>query len=1068
MTARMRDTPIGVILAGPCRSDIGEWARRHGHTVNSLASEDIASFLLTSPGEWAVVARASTVPELHIDRFTAPLVVDMRDVEPAQISDPGLNRGLSGATALFGVSPQTALFLEDYVAISPQVLQDFDTALHVASSRFLMVIGAGLGNVVQSTPAIRAVAETVGHPIDVFITNANAAPLIGRSHVVNMALTDRSMLERRHYHHTFVASSAGRFVPPVSTDALVTQRPRFEMTKAGEWMHESAFYTLGLTDLLPDFRMSNRQRSNYFISDYEYEMPKSGVVGICSGKRPGIWERRGWGHFEDLADRIRQLGYETWSFGSKEEYVPGTLDKTGTGLRQNVSDMLMCEFFVATDGGIYHMAEALGIPTLVLFGPTSVIKNGPNARTTRVAHTLEPCSPCQWKIDFHRCKDPICTSEMTTQFVYAEFERLVRESAAGPESDVSDATTAAERVRLHERERRNAPYRPEFAPAYSAESFSEYPRSTEVVDKVVRGRGRIGDLARVDEIISHFDRTEPGMLHAAISAAFDGGDYSRVVDNGLKHLTAAPDDSAIRLLVMRALAKQSEWQRIVDLYDEATLTRETSPFETAELSFLCGVALRELRRYAEAVSCFETAMSARPGVRRYVTERDSLRTDLYRHPDYRQPVDSERSHIAVITPPNSRLPDWATGLSRRGALFNYHTTELDLLERDASQIDGAIALDDVEIPGNLVKLDIDESPGSIEDRTRIVLFAHHHLARWEPRGGELSMLAIVHDLLEKGAEVRVVVANRKNREVFTERLEDVDYVVAPHHRFEATVENVLELYRPDIALMWGKPSLVAAPICKERGVPTLVFVRYWYTVCDPPYDGDLLTDPIDEARFERQSSLFEAADAVITNAHYVSQVIERLHRVQSSVAYVPVHAPPATWVSPASDERPHVTLVNPRKAGGEHLLRELAQRLPTVPFLAIGHPYPAVDMPPNVTTQAYDDSPYFEMLASTNVLLFPFDEDPCGTGRVPLEALHCGIPVIGASRGGLGEVIPQEWLVPWDDVDAWEQLVEDLYFDGSEDDRRRAFQVARGFDPTAGLRLVEETINRLTGGRWNQ
>ena len=106
------------------------------------------------------------------------------------------------------------------------------------------------------------------------------------------------------------------------------------------------------------------------------------------------------------------------------------------------------------------------------------------------------------------------------------------------------------------------------------------------------------------------------------------------------------------------------------------------------------------------------------------------------------------------------------------------------------------------------------------------------------------------------------------------------------------------------------------------------------------------------------------------------------------------------------------------------------------------------------------------MLESTNILLFPFDEDPCGTGRVPLEALHCGIPVIAAARGGLGEVIPQDWLVPWDDVDAWAKLVEQLYFEPDDEHRVRARRVAQRFDPKAGLQLVEETVRRLTGGGW--
>jgi glycosyltransferase involved in cell wall biosynthesis len=1064
MSAPVVETRMGVVIVGQASSNLEETAHEQGRAVEHLSPEAVPTFLLTTSEDWAIVAGAEALPDLALDRFKTPLLVDMLGMQPSRISDPAVGSALGRATALFGVSRETAQWLEDHAAISPQVLQGFDTALRVAESPFLMVVGAGLGNVLQATPAIRAVSDTLGHPIDVFVTNPRAVSLIGRAQSVNLALADRAMLESRHYDRAFVTSSAGRFVPPVGTDELATQRPRFEMTKAGEWMHETAFYTLGLTDLLPEFRMSNSQSQDYFVSDYAYRTPRSGIVGICSGVRPGVWERRGWPHFEELAGRLRQLGYQTWSFGTKDEYVPGTVDKTGTELRQNLVDMQMCDYFVATDGGIYHMAEGLGIPTLVLFGPTSVIKNGPNRATTRIAHTLEPCSPCHWKIDFHRCQDPVCTSNMGIQLVMDEFLGLVAETNGEPSSGIGSATAGAELVRRHEKDNRNVPYRQEFAPAYTEESFSLYPRSTRAAERVVMGRGKLGDLARVDEVTQHVDSIDGDMRHATASALLDGGDYERLVADGLEHLEAEPDDTAMRLLVMRALAKQERWQGLVDLSEDVVFQPDTSPFETAELSFLRGVALRELGSYARAVSCFEDAMGARPGVRRYVEARDSLRTDLYRHADLRMPIDSGRQRIAALTPPQTGLPDWANDLSRRAALFNYHTTELDLLEHDAKHIDSVIAIDGAEIPPGFESHDPASDHPPRDERMRVVLFAHHHLARWEPHGGELSMLAVVEDLVAKGIEVRVVVANRKNRQTFTEQIGGVDYVVVPHHRFEATVDNVLDLYRPDIALMWGKPSLAAAPICKERGVPTLVFVRYWYAVCDGPYDGDLLADPIDEPRLERQRKLLQSADAVITNARYVSQVIERLHGALSSVAYVPVHPPPPTWVSPAPSDRPHVTLVNPRKAGGQRLLLELAQRLPTVPFLSIG--YPTIDMPPNVTVRSYDNSPYYEMLDSTNVLLFPFDEDPCGTGRVPLEALHCGIPVVAAARGGLGEVVPEEWLVQWDDMDAWASLVEQLYFGGDEADRRRARGVAERFDPEAGLRLVEETVDLLTGGRW--
>jgi heptosyltransferase II len=76
-----------------------------------------------------------------------------------------------------------------------------------------------------------------------------------------------------------------------------------------------------------------------------------------------------------------------------------------TSLREFIDLASGCRLFLSNDSGAMHIASALGVPTVTVFGPTDDTTTGPTGPLARVVREPVWCSPCQLRecpLD-HRC-----------------------------------------------------------------------------------------------------------------------------------------------------------------------------------------------------------------------------------------------------------------------------------------------------------------------------------------------------------------------------------------------------------------------------------------------------------------------------------------------------------------------------------------------------------------------------------------------------------------------------------------------------------------------------------------
>ncbi len=96
---------------------------------------------------------------------------------------------------------------------------------------------------------------------------------------------------------------------------------------------------------------------------------------------------------------------------------------SGLSLLQLASVMEGCRFFAGNDSGISHLAAALGIPTVSIFGPTDQRVWSPRGEKTFVVSKGVRCSPCLQE-RLSQCKEVECLRRIETADVFEGVKRI--------------------------------------------------------------------------------------------------------------------------------------------------------------------------------------------------------------------------------------------------------------------------------------------------------------------------------------------------------------------------------------------------------------------------------------------------------------------------------------------------------------------------------------------------------------------------------------------------------------------------------------------------------------------
>ncbi|MBZ0155983.1 MAG: glycosyltransferase family 9 protein [Alphaproteobacteria bacterium] len=329
----------------------------------------------------------------------------------------------------------------------------------------LLIKTHALGDVLLTTPAIRALRKRFPEAKICYLTSRWASgALAGNPYLDDLFIVDDDALFGGRYYKlvplllrlrkqrfgTIIVFSASRFVHflawcigapvragfdpgPLLTHGVESAVLQRDYAPAA---YNTLLHALSVPDdgTLPDFRTREPVCSpelRRFLERYRGRM-----IGLfCGGGRNprDTVSAKQWGkeNFIALAERLREQGYGFLLFGSRHDAALnreiaerlGDSAFDGSGQHEFAETghlMKQCRLFVTNDSAPFHLAYAVGVPTVCIFGPSSAALLAPELPFCSAVQSGAECSPCYGNALFHGCSRPVCMETITVDMVYNE------------------------------------------------------------------------------------------------------------------------------------------------------------------------------------------------------------------------------------------------------------------------------------------------------------------------------------------------------------------------------------------------------------------------------------------------------------------------------------------------------------------------------------------------------------------------------------------------------------------------------------------------------------------------
>ncbi|MCC6573975.1 MAG: hypothetical protein IT462_09290 [Planctomycetes bacterium] len=245
--------------------------------------------------------------------------------------------------------------------------------------KLLVEVSQGIGNCVQGTPLCHAL-WLLGHDVDLFVNQPQKAvkltaemwrnwPVVGR------VWTHRSQFKVRDYDFAVVAYGRKLMQLLFPPGLSLCLRPSAVLNQSESDANVGLARALGYTGDTPTCFAG--------ASGRDFKLP-AGAITVHAGCAWFAPEKR-WPHWKQVCESLRAEGRHVVIVGTQSDRSPERWEDAYA----NYFDLSLIDLnallrqasaHFGNDSGVGHLAAAAGLPGVIVFGPTSPVKNHPNSR----------------------------------------------------------------------------------------------------------------------------------------------------------------------------------------------------------------------------------------------------------------------------------------------------------------------------------------------------------------------------------------------------------------------------------------------------------------------------------------------------------------------------------------------------------------------------------------------------------------------------------------------------------------------------------------------------------------
>ena len=331
----------------------------------------------------------------------------------------------------------------------------------MAPQKILLIRLSSLGDIVLTTPAIRAVRAHFRDAYIAMLVAKQSAEILRENPYLDEIITfDRRAKDKdtREMLRIIRLLRERRFTLAIDLQRKFRTGLLMAFSGAPERIGKGRFCTVRVQeqgnkhatthyfDVLHAAGIpAEDQRLELFLSESERfaAAQRFDTAGVSDeqlkiGFFPGAgWKLREWmpERFAEIGDRLVQhFNANVLIFGGQKEAalvqtVANLMDAeaiTFAGnlqIRQLTACIEKCDLFLTNDTGPMHIAAAVGTPTVSLFGPGNHIRFQPIGTQHQTIRHDVPCSPC--KQFTNKCKDNICMKGIAVDEVWQSISRAL-------------------------------------------------------------------------------------------------------------------------------------------------------------------------------------------------------------------------------------------------------------------------------------------------------------------------------------------------------------------------------------------------------------------------------------------------------------------------------------------------------------------------------------------------------------------------------------------------------------------------------------------------------------------